>query len=138
MERHQPMKTRVTAETRHAGPRSTGAKTSSDKVKKVPSKADTRGSQPWAVAVGLNRSSVVSRMRSTNAKPASCAARSRYLSETAVTAHDASKEPIVMAFVVANTPKTAITPALLNNSPNMPPGKFSMNVTEPSGVTESA
>src|SRR5262245_42655629 len=117
MDSNQPARTRQMAITRKTGPRSGIGKATSESERKDPIRAQTRGSDPSAVSLGLNRSNVRLNNRTTKTRAAICAASSIWLSMPWPGSKDISRDLTAIALNVAKTPNVASRDALPKISP---------------------
>src|SRR5262249_25879846 len=107
------------ARTRNTGPRSGIGKTTSESERNVPTRAETRGSDPSAVCLGLNRSKVRLNRRTTKTRAATCAASSIWFSMLWLGSQDINRELTAIVLNVAKTPKMASRDALPKTSPTL-------------------
>src|SRR5262245_60166171 len=109
------------------GARSAIGKAASEIERNVPIRAETRGSNPSAVSVGLNRSKVRLNSKTTKSKAATCAASSIWLSMPRAGSQDINRDWTTIALNVAKTPNAASRDALPKTSPR--PAKRKDSIT---------
>src|SRR5262249_25545307 len=116
---NHPARTRQMARIRNTGPRSGIGKATSQSERNVPTRAETRGSDPSAVSLGLNRSKVRPNRRTTKTRAATCAASSIWFSMPWLGSKDIKRELTAVVLNVAKTPKMASKDALAKTSPTL-------------------
>src|SRR5262249_28655967 len=116
---NHPARTRQMARIRNTGPRSGIGKATSQSERNVPTRAETRGSDPSAVSLGLNRSKVRPNRRTTKTRAATCAASSIWFSMPWLGSQDINRDLTAIVLNVAKTPKIASRDALPKTSPTL-------------------